>query len=198
MQSIRWTAAVACFVTAASLSLAPLADRPAHALDPAKAPGFRVKTLDGQKVELKTLLERGPVLLDFWATWCKPCHQALPELQAWHEKYGPQGVTVLGISVDGPRNHNKVRPFVVSKGLSYPIALDEDGRLQQLYHVVALPTAVLIDTAGVVSHVRVGFRPGESQSLEDRILALLGVPATSDSAAAPADTSAAPVRDEGR
>lgn len=138
-----------------------------------KAPAFELKDLDGHVLRLDALRRRGPVLLDFWATWCKPCQAAIPELRALHASYAPRGLTIIGVSVDGPRNHSKVRPFVQSKGIGYPIVIDQDGRLQQLYQVIALPTSVLIDTSGMVVAARVGFRPGESRSLGEKIEALL-------------------------
>ena len=145
---------------------APLATTP-------PAPRFKVKDLTGHTLELSELLRHGPVLLDFWATWCKPCVEAMPELESWHREYGPKGLTVIGISVDGPRNFAKVRPFVAGKGITYPIVLDSDGRLQQLYHVLAVPTAFLIDTTGTIVRVRIAFRPGEGESFEAAIRALL-------------------------
>src|SRR5437762_3487618 len=101
----------------------------------AVAPRFKAQDLRGRPIELATLLRRGPVLLDFWATWCKPCVEALPELETWHGRYGPRGLTVIGISVDGPRNVAKLRPFLASKGITYPVVIDSDGKLQQLYQV---------------------------------------------------------------
>jgi peroxiredoxin len=146
---------------------------PAALLSPPVAPRFTVQDVEGRTLDLTELLHHGPVLLDFWATWCAPCVQSLPELEAWHRRYGPLGLTVVGVSVDGPRNFARVRPFVASRGLSYPIVLDRDGRLQQSYQVLAVPTAVLIDTAGTIVQVRVAYRPGEGAKLEDGIRALL-------------------------
>ena len=137
------------------------------------APRFECRDLRGGRVELSELLHRGPVLIDFWATWCKPCVESLPRLEAWQRQYGPSGLTVLGVSVDGPRNFSKVRPFVASLGLTYPIVIDKDGRLQQLYQVLAVPMAFLIDTSGVVIETRTGYRPGEDAALEAAIRAAL-------------------------
>ncbi len=153
----------------------------------APAPRFKVKDLSGRTLDLEVLRRGGPVLLDFWATWCKPCHAALPELEAWHEKYGPLGLTVIGVSVDGPRNYSKVRPFVSRMGITYSVVVDQDGRIQQLYQAIALPTAVLIDRDGTIAAVRVGYRPGESGQLEEKIRALL---ARASDAGAPAADSA--------
>ena len=143
---------------------------------PTPAPHFKVKDLTGRTLDLTKLTRRGPVLIDFWATWCKPCVEALPELQSLHHDYAERGLTVIGVSVDGPRNFAKVRPFAASMGLEYPIVLDTDGRLQQLYHVLAVPTAFLIDTTRTIVQVRVAYRPGEGAKLEDSIRALLPAP----------------------
>jgi peroxiredoxin len=157
----------------ASLALLAVPAGAAPLLTPPAAPAFKVLDVQGDKLELAQLLKKGPVLLDFWATWCAPCVQSLPELEAWHQRYGPLGLTIVGVSVDGPRNFARVRPFVASRSLSYPIVLDRDGRLQQSYQVLAIPTAVLIDTTGSIVQVRVAYRPGEGAKLEDAIKALL-------------------------
>jgi cytochrome c biogenesis protein CcmG/thiol:disulfide interchange protein DsbE len=142
----------------------------------APAPRFKARTIDGQKIELDRLRRSGPVLLDFWATWCKPCLAAIPELQAMHKEYAGRGLTVVGISVDGPRNFAKVRPFVARLGIGYPVVLDEDGSLQQKYQVRAMPTTVLVDTAGSIVKVVQGFRPGEGAELKRAVEALLREP----------------------
>ena len=155
------------------LATTPAQAAPAPLLAPSAAPPFRVQDVQGHTLDLPELLRRGPVLLDFWATWCAPCVQALPELETWHRRYGPLGLTVVGVSVDGPRNFARVRPFVASRGLTFPVVLDRDGRLQQSYQVLAAPTAVLIDTSGAIVQVRTGYRPGEGVKFEDSIRALL-------------------------
>lgn len=173
--------------TAAALALALALAAGANgwaAEPPAKtAPSFRLRALDGRMLDSAVLLGRGPVLLDFWATWCKPCITALPELQALHEKWQGRGLTVVGISEDGPRNFSKVRPFASRMGLTYAIALDEDGSVQGRYQVRALPTTVLIGTDGRIVSLHQGYRPGVAGELDAAIAVLLGgtVP---DSAAA--------------
>jgi thiol-disulfide isomerase/thioredoxin len=134
---------------------------------------FKARDLAGTTLDLKDLLQKGPVLLDFWATWCKPCAASLPEIEALYKRYGPRGLSVIGISIDGPRNYAKVRPFVARAGLTYSMVLDEDGNLQQSYRITAVPTAVLIDGSGAVLRVRQGYRPGEGKLLEADIRSLL-------------------------
>ena len=185
---------------AAALAASPAAAAPPSLLPqgPAAAPGFRVTDVTGRTLELDALRRRGPVLLDFWATWCKPCLEEMPLLERWYTRYGPAGLTVIGVSVDGPRNFAKVRPFAERLGATYPIVLDPDERLRHLYQVTAMPTAVLVDRDGAVRLVRVGYRPGEGAQMEAAILSLVAPPGgtrpgATDSLAA--DTAAA---DSGR
>jgi peroxiredoxin len=137
------------------------------------APRFKVKSVTGATLDLERLRLQGPVLIDFWATWCKPCIAALPEIESLHRRFGPRGLTVIGVSVDGPRNFLKVRPFAQRLGLGYPIALDEDGSLQERFGVRAIPTTVLISSDGRLLRVTQGWRPGETADLAAAIETLL-------------------------
>jgi len=140
--------------------------------DAPPAPAFRARTLESKTLELAALLAKGPVVLDFWATWCKPCLQALPEIQRVHEKWAARGVTVVGISEDGPRNVAKVRPFASRYRLTYPLIIDEDGSLQSAYQVRSLPTTFVIDRRGRIVHVEQGYRPGLETVLDEALEAV--------------------------
>jgi peroxiredoxin len=173
---------VAVAALAAILLVTPPGSRAAEPpLATGRAVPFKLKSVTGQSLELSRLLEQGPVLLDFWATWCKPCAVSLPELEGVHRRHAARGLTVIGVSVDGPRNYSKVRPFATRYGLTYPIALDEDGRLQQQYQVSAVPTSVLIGPDGRIVHFGQGFKPGDTERLEAEVEKLLA-PAAADSA----------------
>jgi cytochrome c biogenesis protein CcmG, thiol:disulfide interchange protein DsbE len=146
------------------------------------APAFKTRTLDGHPLDLATLTHRGPVLLDFWATWCEPCIASLPELEAIQRRHQARGLTIVGISADGPRNFSKVRPFVARYDLTFPIVLDEDGSLVERYQVRAMPTTILIDGSGRIVTVRTGYRPGANDEIEAAIRTLLtaAAPDTAD------------------
>ncbi len=137
------------------------------------ARGLELVALDGRKVSLDAARSHGPVLLDFWATWCKPCLASLPEVQALSARYAERGLTVIGISIDGPRNRARVRPFAARLGLTYPVVFDEDGALAERFDVRAVPTVVLIDTTGAVVRLQAGYRPGETRDLARAIEAQL-------------------------
>jgi cytochrome c biogenesis protein CcmG, thiol:disulfide interchange protein DsbE len=165
--------------TAALLALAPCPGRAPGApltLEPSRAPAFKIRAVSGETLTLDKLAARGPLVLDFWATWCRPCLAELPELEALFQKYRERGLTVVAVSLDGPRNFAKVRPFASKLGLTFPIAVDEDGRMQQLYQVRAMPTTVVIDTAGMIVAVHEGYRPGDTRGLEAEIEKLFAPP----------------------
>ncbi len=118
---------------------------------PRPAPNFVVETLDGGSVSLKDF-ENKIVLLDFWATWCKPCLEYMPSLQQLYTSYSDQGFVVLGISIDeGKDRVKKIRKFIDKAGISYPIFLD--GKHTPAWHIFkvkAIPALFLIDGNGKI------------------------------------------------
>ena len=108
------------------------------------APAFRLKTFDGQTVSLADY--RGKVvLLDFWATFCPPCIQALPELQSLHAKNASRGFAVVGVTVDD--RAALVRKATTRAGVAYPI-LSSTAAVWNAYKVNALPSLILVGRDG--------------------------------------------------
>ncbi|MBS1262567.1 MAG: Thiol-disulfide oxidoreductase ResA [Calditrichaeota bacterium] len=147
----------------------------AHASDftGSRAPEFTLKTVEGKRVRLSELLADGPVLLDFWATWCQPCKQALPHLDRMYEQYRDRGFTLLAISVDNTRSVSKVRPYVRGQGFEFPVALDTDSEVLRQYRGNNVPHTVLIGADGLVRKVWIGYHPGEEKEIEREVVALL-------------------------
>lgn len=114
------------------------------------APDFTLAAPDGKQVRLSKLLENGPVLLDFWATWCKPCIKGMPKLNEIHEKYKNKGLTIVGVNEDGPRGQNRIRPFLRGRNITFQIAIDSDGSVMKRMQVRALPTTILIAPDGEI------------------------------------------------
>ena len=138
-----------------------------------KAPNFELKNLDGKKVELKQLLEKGPVLISFWATWCKPCIKELNQLQKVYKKYNEKGFEILAIDVDGPRSISKVRSKVKGLKWEFPVLWDKSKDTYRKYHVLGIPHTVLIDKAGKIRYTHTTYRRGDEEVIIKKIEELL-------------------------
>lgn len=138
-----------------------------------KAPDFRLPSIEGKQVKLSDLLKQGPVIVDFWATWCKPCIKAFPGLQKLYDKYHDRGLTVVAISVDSPRTQTRVAPFVKSNKYSFLVLLDKDGRVARQYNAVIIPRTVLLDKDGKMIFASIGYRPSNHEKLEKALLSIL-------------------------
>ena len=130
-----------------------------------KAPDFALKNLKGEEVRLSQLLTKGPVIVDFWATWCKPCIKAFPDLQEILDGYRACGLEVLAISVDGPRSSSRVKSLIASKGNTFEVLLDPAQRVARKFHVTSVPRTVLIDTDGTIAYAVTGYRPTNHEQL---------------------------------
>lgn len=137
------------------------------------APDFTAEALDGSTVTLSELLKEGPVYLDFWTTWCKPCQMALPKLDELQKKYADAGFTLLTIASDDQKTISKVKPHVKSRGWEFPVILDSKREIGNKYNVRNYPTSYLIGQDGKIVKVHVGYRPGDEKSLEEEIVSLL-------------------------
>ncbi|MBD3288931.1 redoxin domain-containing protein [candidate division KSB1 bacterium] len=137
------------------------------------APRFQLNDLDGESKDLKDYLGKGPIVLDFWATWCKPCIKYLPEIQKLYEKYKEHDLVVLSVNVDSPRNRSKIKPFVKSKGLTFPVLLDDNSQIMRRYQIFSIPATVLISVEGKIKQTHTGYRSGDEKKLELKIREML-------------------------
>ena len=158
--------------SAAGAAGEPHAEGPAAA--PARPPDFELPRLDGGSERLSDHFGKDVVLVDFWATFCKPCLRAMPELDALYRARQGRGFVVLGVSIDGPGSTADVQAEVARLGISFPILLDQESRAVALYNPRAsAPFSVLIGRDGRVLAQREGYTTGAHASLERDVDAAL-------------------------
>lgn len=119
------------------------------------APAYRTVSLVGDSVSLDQVRGR-VVLLNVWATWCHPCREEIPILQALHERYGARGLELIGVSVDARGEEATIREFARDFKMTYPLWLDPDERVQSTFLAIGVPATFLIDRAGVLRWRHVG------------------------------------------
>jgi cytochrome c biogenesis protein CcmG/thiol:disulfide interchange protein DsbE len=138
-----------------------------------KIVSFSLKNLENKQSSYTELKGKKLTIIDFWATWCKPCLKSIPKLKKLYEKYKEQGVQFIGISIDSPRNLSKVKPLTKSLGISYPILLDLNSELATKMQVSVVPTLLIINEKDEIVIVHQGYRPGDEKVLEEEIAELL-------------------------
>lgn len=130
-------------------------------------PAVSLRALDGSLVRADTLSNAGkPLVLSFWATWCKPC---LLELNTLHRLY-PQwreeiGVKIVAISIDDARTSAKVAPLVRARGWHFEVYLDENGELRRALNVSDIPHSFVLDGSGRIVWQHQAYVPGDEEEL---------------------------------
>lgn len=138
-----------------------------------KAPDFMLEDLDGEYVELADVLGEGPVIISFWATWCKPCVEEMKAYKELSEKYEDKGVKIVAISVDSEKSVSKVAPFVKSKNYDFTVLLDTGGDVARKYYAQTVPHSVLLDKEGNIVYQHSGYKKGDELQMKEEIEKLL-------------------------
>ena len=139
----------------------------------AQLPAFTLKSMDGKEVRTDTLanLNGGkPVIVDFFATWCKPCNR---ELDAISEVYDETGVKLIAISIDQAHNINKVKPLVDNHGWEYDVLLDPNSDFKNALGIVTIPYTMVIDGKGNIVYRHNGYADGAEEELIEKVRELV-------------------------
>ncbi len=129
---------------------------------------FQLENLNGEQVFLKNYQGK-VILLDFWATWCPPCRQAIPHLINLYEKFGNKNFIIFGVGFD---EKEKLIEMKKEMNIKYPILIG-NNEIAKYYQVQAIPTLVLLDKKGKIYYREVGFSEEGIKELESKITELL-------------------------
>ena len=114
------------------------------------------------------------VILDFWASWCKPCRQSIPWLNAMRARYGERGLVIVGINVDAVRTD--ADRFLRDVPVDFELVFDPAGELARRYEVKGMPTSVVLDRNGIIAQRFIGFRQAQTAAHESELQVLLSTP----------------------
>ncbi|MCG8590854.1 MAG: TlpA family protein disulfide reductase [Proteobacteria bacterium] len=135
------------------------------------APAFELEKLSGGSLALESL--RGHVvLINIWATWCKPCEDEMPAMERLYQGLSGSGFELLAVSIDDERD--PVEAFQARYRLGFPILLDPDQGVSRLYQTTGVPESILVDAEGRVVERYIGPREWDDPLYAGRIRELLG------------------------
>jgi peroxiredoxin len=165
MKRTKSIAAAFCFVFVLLTALA------AGALESgSRAPEIELSDLDGKVVKLGDLKGK-VVLVDFWASWCAPCREELPVLEALHKKYAADGLVIVGVNADSERDN--MTKFLRRTRLSFRVVHDAERKVAGRYGPSKMPSSYLVDRSGLVRYVHAGYKASDADQLESEIKSLL-------------------------
>ena len=133
-------------------------------------PQFELKNLNGEVASLASFKGK-TVLLNFWASWCGPCRQEMPLLDAMSQRYSAAGFVLLGIDVE--EDNTDAKKIVKDLKISYPILFDTENKVSKLYSVETMPTTVMVDKKGKIRFINHGYKAGDENKYRDQIRELI-------------------------
>jgi peroxiredoxin len=137
------------------------------------APAFAAAVLDGDSLSLADL-KGEVVLLNIWATWCPPCREEMPALEALAKEYRDAGLHVVGVSIDAASATKEVRDFARQVGVTFTILLDPSERVSSTFRTTGVPETFLIGRDGVLLKRWIGKIDPASASVRDPVIDALG------------------------
>ena len=138
-----------------------------------KAPDFKLRDIKGKTVELKDVLEKGPVLIDFWASWCVPCKEEMPIFNELYAKYRDKGLSMFLITIDKGSAIQKAKSFVKSKGFDFTVLFDPKKKVFKSFGCKSkVPVTFVLNKKGEIVFKHDG--KGTKKMFEDAIIKAFG------------------------
>ncbi|MAP71551.1 MAG: hypothetical protein CMF81_06730 [Candidatus Marinimicrobia bacterium] len=137
------------------------------------SPNLTLKKMNGKSVKLSEYLNKGPVLINFWATWCSPCKKEMVFLDEFERRYKDNGLSILSISIDSQKSLAHVRSYIRANNYTYDVFLDPNRQVFKKLNGNLMPTNVLIDKDGKVLWRHYGYIPGDEKNMDLKLRSAL-------------------------
>ena len=137
----------------------------------AQLPQVTLKDINGKTVRVDTLSNGDkPIIIDFFATWCKPCNRELSAISEVYDNWQEEtGVRLIAVSIDQAHHINKVKPLVDQLGWPYEVLLDPNSELKQALGVQLIPYTLIVDGKGKIVYKHSGYVDGEEDELLEEV-----------------------------
>ena len=135
------------------------------------APAFQLSGRNGKAIDLSQYKGQ-VVMINFWATWCKPCREEMPLLEDIYKKYKPMGFTLVGVNVE-PDAKDAEAWLAKQKPVSFPIAFDTESKVSKMYKVAVMPSTVFVDRKGNIRVMHKGYKAGDENVYLTQIRSML-------------------------
>lgn len=142
----------------------------------AKMPeNITLKNLNGESVQSSVIQNDGkPVIISFWATWCKPCNRELNNIKDVYEEWQEEtGVKLIAISIDDARSASRVKPHVDGNDWPYEVYIDQNSDLKRAMGVVNVPHTFILNGEGEIVWQHTGYQDGGEEEVIDKVKELL-------------------------
>ncbi len=141
----------------------------------AQLPKVTIKDINGKEVQVDKLSNDGkPFIIDFFATWCKPCNRELDAISEVYDDWREEtGVKIFAVSIDQAQNINKVKPLVDNHGWTYDVLLDPNGDLKRALGIQMIPFVLIVDGQGQIVYKHNGYTDGAEVELIEKVRELI-------------------------
>ena len=141
----------------------------------AQLPKTTIKDMNGKSISTDTLSNKGkPFIIDFFATWCKPCIRELDAISEVYKDWQKEtGVKLFAVSIDQAQNINKVKPLVDNHEWEYDVLLDPNGDLKRAFGIQVIPYVLIVDAKGNIVYKHQGYTDGAEEELIEKVRELI-------------------------
>lgn len=138
---------------------------------------FTADDINGNEIKLGTVVDKGPVMLGFWRSWCTNCKEEQRNMQSIYEKYKDKGFTYIAVNIDNQKTVSKVKSFVSTMGFTFPVILDTDKKIFEMYSGSedAVPYYLIIGKDKKIFSTHLGYKTGDEKMIEEEIIKALGI-----------------------